>query len=82
MTLLRGALPNVNGAGSANADVSNHRSGVRSLGRQVGIAQLIRPLRRTGADVGLIDAEVDGERRARLREERPRSRASRRAAPP
>src|SRR5262245_23567175 len=29
-TLLRGALPNVNGAGSENADVSNHRSGVRS----------------------------------------------------
>ena len=29
MTLLRGALPKVNGAGSANADVSNQRSGVR-----------------------------------------------------
>jgi hypothetical protein len=31
MTLLRPALPNVNGAGSANADVSNHRSGRRTF---------------------------------------------------
>jgi hypothetical protein len=28
-TLLRGAVPKVNGEGSANADVSNQRSGVR-----------------------------------------------------
>src|SRR5205807_8905786 len=36
---------------------------------QVRIADLIRPLRRTRADVRLIDPEVDRERRARLRQE-------------
>src|SRR5205085_10018029 len=30
ITLFRRALPNVNGAGSVNADVSNQRSGVRA----------------------------------------------------
>ncbi len=36
MTLFRGALPNVNGAGSANAVVSNHRSGRCSLPARFG----------------------------------------------
>ena len=36
---------------------------------QIGIAELIGPLRRAGADVRLIDAEVDRERRAGLRGE-------------
>ena len=32
--------------------------------RQIGIAQLIGPLGRTRADIRLVDAEIDGERRA------------------
>ena len=36
---------------------------------QVRIAQLVGTLRRPGADVGAIDAEVHRERRARLRDE-------------
>ena len=69
MTLLRGALPNVNGACRANAAVSNQRSGVLSPPGRFGIAQLIRTLSRSGADVGPIDAQVHRERRAGLRDE-------------
>ena len=69
MTLLRGALPNVNGACSANAPVSNQRSAVRSPPAKVRITQLIGPLRGSRADVGAIDPEVHGERRAALRDE-------------
>ena len=69
MTLLRGALPNVNGVlQRERRRVEPPLRGLLAAG-QVRIAKLVGPLRRSGADVGAIDAEVDRERRAGLRDE-------------